>query len=313
MIRWWCILPALFFSKVLFAQDDSTDVEALRRMVHLSEVVVRSDLNVSRFLQRIKFDTSFYKAFRNLRVLGFTTLNDIRMLDKKGRVEASLQSRTRQRRQGNCRTMEVLEEKVSGDLYDRNGGYEYYTAELYAGLFFTRGKVCGENNVVQGMERSVRSKKGLEKHKEQLKMMFFNPGKKIPGIPFIGNKLDIFDDDQSRFYDFSIDMTEYRQQPCYVFTIKARPDLTGSDRDKIVFDNITTWFHARTMEIVGRTYKMSYNAGVYDFDVLMEVEMKRFGSYLVPSLIRYVGDWDVAFKKRERGIFTATLFDFEAP
>ena len=49
------------------AQDDTADVEAVRRMVSLSEVVVRSDLNISRFLQRIKNDTSFYKAFRNLR------------------------------------------------------------------------------------------------------------------------------------------------------------------------------------------------------------------------------------------------------
>ena len=74
------------------AQDDSTDVEAVRRMVNLSEVVVRSDLNVAKFLQRIKTDTTFYKAFRNLRILNFTSLNDIRMFNKKGRVEASLES-----------------------------------------------------------------------------------------------------------------------------------------------------------------------------------------------------------------------------
>jgi len=27
-------------------------------------------------------------------------------------------------------------------------------------------------------------------------------------------------------------------------------------------------------------------------------------------VMRYNGDWDVIFKKREKGIFTATLFDF---
>lgn len=66
--------------------QDSTDVEAVQRMVQLSEVVVRSNLNVTTFLQRIKTDTTFYKAFRNLRVLGFTSLNDIRMLDKRGKT-----------------------------------------------------------------------------------------------------------------------------------------------------------------------------------------------------------------------------------
>jgi hypothetical protein len=64
------------------------------------------------------------------------------------------------------------------------------------------------------------------------------------------------------------------------------------------------------MEIVARNYDLSYNAGVYDFDVHMEVLMTKFGDYLVPQTLRYKGNWDVAFKKRERGVFTATLFDF---
>ncbi len=29
--------------------------------------------------------------------------------------------------------------------------YNYYTAQLYAGLFFTKGKVCGETNIVKGV------------------------------------------------------------------------------------------------------------------------------------------------------------------
>jgi hypothetical protein len=33
---------------------------------------------------------------------------------------------------------------------------------------------------------------------------------------------------------------------------------------------------------------------------------------LVPKILRYKGNWDVIIKKRERGLFTATLFDFKA-
>jgi hypothetical protein len=293
------------------AQKDSTDAEALSRMISLSEVVIRSDLDVPQFLRHVKFDTTFYKAFRNLRVLGFTSFNDIRMLDKKGNIKASLQSKTRQQRQGGCRTMDVLEEKKSGDIYDKDGDWNYYTAELYAGLFFTQGRVCGESNVVKGAERKVRDKKGLEKHKEQLKMMFFNPGKKIPGIPFIGDKLDVFDKNAARYYDFSIDLEEYKGQLCYVFSIKAKPGLSSGQKDKIVFDNITTWFHPKTLEIIARNYDLSYSAGVYDFDVNMEVQMTHYGRLLVPQVIKYNGNWDVAFKKREKGFFTATLFDFK--
>ena len=301
----------LFCSIFSFSQADTSDVEAVRRMVNLSEVVVRSDLNVPKFLQLIKNDTTFYKAFKNLRVLGFTSLNDIRMKDKKNTVIATLESKTRQNRINGCRTMDVLEEKSSGNIYDKKQQWNYYTAELYAGLFFTQGKVCGENNIVTGTERNVQNKKGLDKHKEQIKMMFFNPGKKIPGIPFIGDKLDIFDGDLAEYYDFAIDMNDYNGQQCYIFSIKSRADLTSSEKDKIVFDNITTWFNSKTMEIVARDYDLSYDAGVYDFNVHMEVQMTKFETYLVPGIIRYTGNWDVAFKKRERGIFTATLFDFK--
>lgn len=311
MTRTFFIIVSLFVSSFCFSQEDTSDVEAVRRMVNLSEVVVRSDLNVARFLQQIKNDTTFYKAFKNLRVLGFTSLNDIRMRDKNNKVIASLESKTRQNRIDGCRTMDVLEEKTTGNIYKKERQWNYYTAELYAGLFFSQGKICGETNTVAGIERNVQNKKGLEKHKEQLKMMFFNPGKKIPGIPFIGDKLDIFDADVAQYYDFSIDMVERNDQQCYLFSIKTRSDLTASEKDKIVFDNITTWFNAKTMEIVARNYDLSYNAAVYDFDVHMEVVMTKFGDYLVPEVIRYTGNWDVAFKKRERGVFTATLFDFK--
>ncbi|HUQ97063.1 MAG TPA: hypothetical protein VM010_05320 [Chitinophagaceae bacterium] len=303
------ILLLLFASFYATAQQDSADVEAVRRMVNLSEVVVRSDLNVPKFLQRIKTDTTFYKAFRNLRILRFTALNDIRMLNKRGAVVASLQSKTRQLRAGGCRTMETLDEKTTGDLKDGNG-YNYFTAQLYAGLFFTPSTVCGETNIVAGAVRNVRDKKGLEKAKEQLKMLFFNPGKRIPGIPFIGDKLDIFDERLAPYYDFTIDLTDLNGQACYLFSIKRRSNLTGSERGNIVFDNITTWFNTKTMEIVARNYDLSYDAGVYDFDVHMEVVMTKIGDLLVPQTLRYKGDWDVAFKKRERGVFTATLFDF---
>jgi hypothetical protein len=299
-------LPGLLRAQ---SQQDSTILSNLGKETTLSEVVVRNDLNVVRFLRLVRDDTTFYKAFRNLRVLQFTSFNDIRMMDKKGGIIASLYSKTRQLRQAGCRTMETLEEKITGDIYDGKS-LNYYTAELYAGLFFTKGRVCGETNIVSGTERDVRNKSGIEKHKEQLKMLFFNPGKKIPGIPFIGDRIDIFDPSVSRYYDFSIDMDDRAGQPCYLFRIIPKATLDAGDRDKIVFDNITTWFNAKTMEIMARNYDLSYNTPVYDFDVHMEVEMTRFGDLLVPQVLRYKGNWKVAFKKRERGLFTATLSDF---
>lgn len=299
-----------FWQSLAAQNEDSVDNARLAQMISLSEVTINTGINVPMFIKRVKEDTTFYKAFRNLRVIGFTSWNEIRMKDKKGRIEASLQSKTKQVRSNGCRSMQVLSQQSSGNFFDDDGDYNYETGELYAALFFTKDVVCGENNVVKGKSFSPRSSGGMQKHKEQLKMLFFNPGKKIPGIPFIGDKIDIFDPGRADNYDFLIDYGDYNGEHCYIFSIKAKDDLSAGQKNSIVIDSMVTWFNSSTMEVVARNYDMSYDAGVYDFDVHMEVQMTRFGKYLVPKVLRYIGNWDVAFKKRERGMFTATLFDF---
>jgi hypothetical protein len=295
---------------LLFAQEDSLDNERLAKMVSLSEVIIRTNLNVAKFMQQVKDDTTFYKAFRNLHLISYTSLNNINLKDKKGNTKASLQSKTKQTVANGCRTMQVLEENTTGNYYDENRNCNYYTGELYAGLFFTKGKICGENNIVKGVDFNPRNLRGLAKHKEQLKMLFFNPGKKIPGIPLIGNKIDIFDPERAKLYNFNIDYGDYEGESCYIFSISARTDLEGGDKNSIVIDKMVTWFNVKTMEVMARNYDMSYDAGIYDFDVHMEVQMTKFRNFSIPRLLRYNGTWDVAFKKRERGNFTATLFDF---
>ncbi len=294
-------------------QDDSLDNRRLASMITLTDVVIGKDFNVARFITLVKNDTTFYKAFKNLRILGFTSLNDIRMNDKRGKEKASLTSRTRQEVANGCRTMIAESEKTTGDMKSSGGGYNYYTADLYAGLFFTEGKICGETNIVRGSNIDPRGKSGMDKRKEQLKMLFFNPGKRIPGIPFMGDKSNVFDPDIARYYDMQVDAGTYQGRDCYIFSIKAREDLRPGERDKIVYDNMTTWFDAKSLDILARNYALSYNAGAYKFDVSMEVQLTRFGNLQVPSVLRYKGDWDVIFRKRERGVFTATLFDFRHP
>ncbi len=300
----------LQLSSQLLAQDSTLIIDEKR--FTLSEVVVRNNLDYKMLLEQIKEDTTFYKAFKNLRILGFSSYNNIQMKDKKGAVVASLSSKTRQNRVNGCRTMDVLEEKVTGDFYDRSGDYNYMTPELYASLFFTKGTICGENNIVAGKKRSVAGKKGMEKHKEQLKMLFFNPGKKISGIPFIGDKLDLYDETAHKYYDYRLDIEEYKGELCYVFSIMPKANLGFIKNDRIVVDQMVTWFNMKTMSVLARNYALSYKAGVYDFDVSMEVEMTNLGNnMIVPKTLRYKGNWDVIFKKRERAIFTATLFDFK--
>jgi hypothetical protein len=302
-IPFFCLIIALQAR----AQEVADTVFAGKKVVTLTAVVMDKNLNVPGFINKIKNDSSYYKAFKNLHVLGFTALNDIRMLDKKGGLNASLRSKTKQVRKNGCRTMQVLEETSTGDFYTSDQQYNYYTAQMYASLFFTKGAVCGENNIVTGTTFSTEGKKGMEKHKEQLKMLFFNPGRRINGLPFMSNKTAIYDDDMADRYDMNIDMDLYNDVSCYVFTQKVKPGKT----DGVIVDEMITWFNDQTFDVVARKYSLSYDAAVYDFKVDMEVQMTKVGNLTVPSLIRYNGNWKAITKKRERGVFTATLFDFE--
>jgi len=307
-------MKRLFFIPVLLsayisvlAQQPVDTVFSGKKIIMLSDVVIDKNLDVQGFVNKIKDDTSYYKAFKNLRILGFTAINDIRMNSKSGELKASLFSKTKQVRSINCRTMQVLEEKSSGDFYTDDKQYNYYTAQMYASLFFTKDSVCGETNIVGNVEFNTADKKGMEKHKEQLKMLFFNPGKRIKGLPFMSNKTEIFSDDMADSYNMDIDYQIHNGQNCYVFTQKVKPGRESS----VVIDEMITWFDDKTFDVVARNYSLSYDAALYDFNVQMQVEMTKFGELTVPSLIRYIGNWKAITKKRERGIFTATLSDFK--
>jgi hypothetical protein len=291
------------------AQDTTLSFD--NKTFTLADVIVRNNFEYKDILERIKRDTSFYKAFKTLRTIGYSSFNHIEMYDKNQKMVASLDSRTRQNKIGDCRTMDVLEEKTFGNLRDGKGEYNYLTPSLYASLFFTKGKICGETNIVKGKKRTIQGS-GIEKAKEQLKMLFFNPGEKIPGIPMIGNKLDLYDDNAHELYAYRLDYVDYHGKLAYVFEIKPKEDLGFFAKDRVVVDQMITWFNPTTLEVLGRNYSLSYKAGVYDFNVQMEVEMTYTpNGLLVPKILRYKGDWDVVFKKRERGLFTATLFDFK--
>jgi hypothetical protein len=291
------------------AQDTTLSFD--NKTFTLADAIVRNNFEYKDILERIKRDTSFYKAFKTLRTIGYSSFNHIEMYDKNQKMVASLDSRTRQNKIGDCRTMDVLEEKTFGNLRDSKGEYNYVTPSLYASLFFTKGKICGETNIVKGKKRTIQGS-GIEKAKEQLKMLFFNPGEKIPGIPMIGNKLDLYDDNAHELYAYRLDYVDYHGKLAYVFEIKPKEDLGFFAKDRVVVDQMITWFNPTTLEVLGRNYSLSYKAGVYDFNVQMEVEMTYTpNGLLVPKILRYKGDWDVVFKKRERGLFTATLFDFK--
>jgi hypothetical protein len=227
----------LAFNMQLAAQD--TVFNADGQQFTLTDAIVRNHFDYKDILNRIKQDTSFYKAFKTLRTIGYSSYNYIQMMDENNKLQASLNSKTRQNKIGGCRTMDVLEEKITGNLRNSKGEYNYTTPALYASLFFTKGSICGETNIVSGKNRKITGS-GIDKAKEQLKMLFFNPGKKIPGIPLVGNKLDLYDASAHELYDYKLDYVDYHGQLVYVFDVQPKADLGFFAKDRVVVDQMTT-------------------------------------------------------------------------
>jgi len=303
MRQWQLFLFIILLS--VRASGQTKDTSIFSFPLEMDEFVLqatRDGWDVNAFIQRVKTDTTFYKAFKTLHIVPFTAAHDIRIYNADHTVAASLNSRTRQTVRNHCRSMQVLEEKTTGNFYDRKKEYNYYTAELYAYLFFTPRPVCNENNIVKGSENE-RGRGQLEKHKWQLKQLIFNPGSKVGGVPFAGNKAAIFEPEVAKMYDFKLMSVEYAGEDCYLFSAVPKPQYKGD----VIYNELTTWFRKSDYAIVARDYSLSYKTLVYDFDVKMKVRLRNVNGMLVPSKISYNGNWHVTTKKRERATFNTEL------
>ncbi|MBL7712023.1 MAG: hypothetical protein JNL13_06155 [Chitinophagaceae bacterium] len=283
--------------------QDST-VSGLHIM--MDEVVIKAAKNgwdLAGFIRRMKEDTTFYKAFLGLRVVAYTSDNEIRILDEDNKTLARLENRTVQTMKGDCRTVQVTNEQVSGDYYDRKKQARYYTAELFGNLFFRpRVNECGATDIIG---RQARAKGKIEKNKEQLKQLVFNPGSKVEGIPFVGKKASVFDEDIAQRYDFQLKFAQHNGEECYLFRAIPKPQY----KDDVVYNQLDTWFRISDYAIVARDYALSYHTLLYDFDVVMKVRLEKVGQRLLPSTIDYRGNWHIFSKKRERSHFSI-LFDY---
>ena len=121
----------IFFLPLYLSAQNKNDtvVNIDGRVITLSEVVVNNKINVPAFIDRLRSDTTFYKAFRTLHIIGFSAHNDVRMVNKDQEIKASLRSKIKQTRNNNCRSMQVLEESTTGDIYDENKNFNYYMLE----------------------------------------------------------------------------------------------------------------------------------------------------------------------------------------
>jgi hypothetical protein len=296
------IVCLLFFSNKANAQLTTNKIYQGITFDDVMIKEVRKGFDVNLFIERVKNDTTFYKAFKTLRLHSFTMYNDIEIVDKNDAVKASYTSITKQQVQQNCRTMSVIKEKTTGDYFTKKKALNYHTAQLYAHLFFTKGTVCGANNIVGNAKQ-----KGSAKYEEQLRLLIFNPGKRISGIPGIGDNVAIFEEPFRNKYEFKLSKQDYFGDSCYVFNAIPKKEYA----DEVVINELKTWFRASDFAIIARDYSLSYKTFFYDFDVVMNVKLKNMGTNLVPYDIQYKGNWHVFSKPREKASFTSIFTDFE--
>ena len=306
----FCFLLASFFNPLHSQRDSSLyDFGDFGGIILLDSIVVsasRSSLDIQDFVDMVRSDESFYKAFHNIRTLSYSADNQIEMFGKKRKRKAYYQSQTIQNFDGQCRMMKTVKETVEGNFYKKKKKYRYYTAKLYDRIFFTKGKVCDSESTSEEGHVS----KGMERHVSELKKLIFSPGEKA-NIPLIGNKTMIFSEEMARYYDFSISSKIYKDSiDCYVFGVAVKPEFQKRKTDKTVIKNLETYFEKSTFQVIARNYTLKYFGSLFDFDVTMEIELKKVKGYYVPELIEYNGWWDIPTKKPEISIFTARFYNF---
>ena len=293
-----CVCVSPFHSA---AQEDDTTGK-FHLPITLDTFVLKSGFDINAFIRRVRTDTTFYKAFRSMHLVANTAVNDFTVLGKDGNVTASMHSRTRQEYLKGCRSTKTIDQQTTGDFFKRNGDYNYYTAELFAYLFFTKDPVCGEKDIVAGA-MDERGKGQMEKSKYQLKQLIFNPGGKVSGVPFMGDRASIFEQPEADKYNFKVMRETYEGQDCFVFKITPK---AGYERN-VIYDELTTWFRKSDYSIVARDYSLSYHNLIYDFDVRMKVRTKQNNNKLYPTSIDYDGNWHVLTKKREHVKFNVQI------
>ena len=133
--------------------------------------------------------------------------------------------------------------------------------------------------------------------------MMFNPGEDISGVPIVGKKMSIFDNDMVEFYDYKVSIITFNGIECYQFSCIAKPECK---ENKTVIKYLATVFHKENMAVLNRQYLMRYKSILFQFDVKINVKNEISNGIITPLSISYTGYWDIPFKTQEKIAFTIT-------
>ncbi|MCB0759619.1 MAG: hypothetical protein KDC01_14240 [Flavobacteriales bacterium] len=309
------VAMALLAALPLAQASAQVDPDTITNVYHLGPLVIHGraeGLNLEGFMRQVKEDTTFLHAFLNMRYYPHEVESGLQVRNKGEKEKATLYREGRLVRNGSMAELVLDSASESGKLRSRKGDMRYLTAELYDDLFWPKGNWQADNSIA-GYQRGGRGGGRIEKYKDELKKFMFNPGQEIASVPFIGDKLALFDPDMLPYYDFGIDHSHRNGQLCWEFTAMARDSVDGkrAKEGATVIKSMRTWFDQRTMQVIAREYRIAHASLILDFDISIQVDNKLEGEELVPTHIRYEGDWDIPLRKRELVNFWLRMGDWE--
>ena len=93
------------------------------------------DLNA--FILKMKRDTTFYRAFKNIRFANYNQTTNLFSYNEDGQKIDSLHLSSKQVYKNKCRTTQIINQASNKHFYKRDGSYRYYTASLFDYVFLT--------------------------------------------------------------------------------------------------------------------------------------------------------------------------------
>lgn len=279
------------------------------QIIQLDSITIEANkedtIDLKGFISMMMNDETFYKGFKNLRNASYSFQNQISIFNKNKIEIAGYSSTAIQDYNPPCRSMTVSDQRNTGDFFDSEGNYKWYTAKLYDRLFFTHGSVC-----IDSISNAKPEPNRMEKNIEELKRLLFSPGSRTH-IPLLGDKTAIFDQEMQPFYDYRFQLDTFNGIECYLFEVEVKPEFRVKNENKTVIKKLSTWFEKNTRQIIRRDYHLVGNTVAYSFDVLMNVDMVNIKDRYFPKNISYDGNWKIFTKKRESAKFTIGFSDFK--
>lgn len=290
------------------------DTDTITNVYQLGDLVIRGraeGLDLEGFMLQVKEDTSFLHAFLNMRYFTHAVKSGLLVRNKGEKETATLYREGRLVRTGPNAELRVDSTSESGKLRSGKGEMRYLTAELYDDLFWPQGQWRADNSIAT-YQQGQRGGGRIEKYKDQLKKFMFNPGQEIANVPFIGDKLALFDPTMTPYYDFTIATSFRNGHTCWQFSALAKDSLNGkrASADATVIKTMRTWFDQKSMQVIAREYRIAHNSLILDFDISILVDNAVVAGKLVPTFVRYDGDWDIPFHKRELVRFWLAMKDW---